>query len=144
MALKILDTNQYLKIDLFGNFWVYDSQAIREAEKKAAKFEEVKAAYQKIIKDFHQDKERFYYDATFYKKVLAWEAEYTKYLDSRFLPSHFRLKLDFPLMAKYIPNIKDSVATIQNSGSINITGDTLEEVYTKVKNSNIFGATEDC
>ena len=141
MALKLTDSNYYLKIDLQGNFKIYKTIKDRTLEKKAPTFEEISARYETIIKNFRRDFERRYYDPSFTELIMAWEKEAELYNLSYVQGIHTN---NFPLMAKYIPNIGKSLPNIVSVGRIFVKGETLAEVYDYVKKVGYFKNVVDC
>jgi hypothetical protein len=141
MALKLSDSNYYIKIDLHGNFKIYKTMKDRALEKKAPKFEDISLKYTSIIKSFRQDRERRYYDPNFVKTLLAWEKEAELYSSSYIRGLHVN---NFPLMSKYIPNIAQSLPNIISIGHIWVKGETLAEVYEYVKKVGYFKNVVDC
>jgi hypothetical protein len=141
MALKRVDKNEYIKISLDGTFKIYKTSKERAKEKKANTFEEVIAKYQEILTNIRKDQERLYYDPNFRPLLYQWEAEYEKYLQM-----HLRGKKckDFPLMAQYISDVKESLPELICEGQLGVSGDTLEKVYKSVKDCGYFGDVEDC
>ena len=141
MALKKVDTNQYIKIELDGSFAIYSLSKERLQEKKATAFEKVVQFYQTTIASLWKNKERIYYDASFKPLVLAWEAEYEQYL---LMHRYGQKSKNFPLIKKYIKDIEKTLPEIVCRGQIGVTGTTLQEIYEEVKRLGLFGQVEDC
>jgi hypothetical protein len=141
MALKKVDKNEYIKISLDGTFKIYKAAKERTQEKKAPTFEEIRDKYQEVLTNMRNDHERLYYDPTFRPLLDQWEMEYEKYLQMHLQGKRCK---DFPLMTKYIPNIKDSLPELLCEGQLGVSGNTLAEVYESVKHYGYFGEVEDC
>lgn len=141
MALKLAESNYYLKIDLQGNFKIYKTIKDRNLEKKAPTFEKISAKYAAIIKNFKQDFERRYYDPSFTELIIAWEKEAELYNLSYINGIHMN---NFPLMSQYIPNIGKSLPNIVSVGRIWVKGETLAEVYDYIKKVGYFKDATDC
>lgn len=141
MALKLTDSNYYIKLDLQGNFIIYRTSKDRSAEKKAPKFNEISAKYDFIIKNLRKDNERRYYDPNFNKEIAAWEKEAEYYNNSHVQGIH---TTGFPLMSKYFSNIEKSLPNIVSIGRIFVKGETLAEVYEYVKKVGYFKNITDC
>jgi hypothetical protein len=141
MALKELDTNHYIKLDLNGNFKVYKSSRERSQEKKAPTFEKVVTLYRTILVNLKANKERLYYDADFAILVSEWEKEYETYLRAH---QYGQKHKNFPLIKKYIKDIEKTLPEIVCTGQIGVDNLTLEEVYKEVKRRGLFGKVEDC
>ena len=141
MALKLTNSNYYIKIDLQGNFKIYKTAKDRLSEKNAPQFEDIILKYATIIHQLRQDKERLYYDPNFIKLIRAWEEEAELYSLNHFQGIH---STEFPLMAEYIPNIAKSLPRIIHTGSLGVLGNTVEEVYEYVKRVGYFNDALDC
>lgn len=141
MALKNYKTNQYIKLDLEGNYLVYKSSKEREVEKSSINFKVVIAKYHSILKQLLQDFERLYYDPTFWKVIQAWENERDRYFRCHMqgLPGK-----NFPLISQYIKDPEGALPEILDMGQINVKGNTLQEVYEYVKHRGFFEDVEDC
>jgi hypothetical protein len=141
MALKQLSTGYYIKIDLEGNVKMYETPESRALEKTAPTFEIVKAKYLTILNTFFSNKERLYYDPDFNQQFIEWQSEYNCYLRSYFRGLQGN---EFPLISKYIANVKDSLPRLIHTGKIRVDGTTLNEVYEYIKKWEFFGEVEDC
>jgi hypothetical protein len=141
MALKIKNTNYYLKLNLDGTFILYESPTDRLSEKTAPTPEQISAKYRKILAKLSQNEERCYYDPTYCSLLDSWEAEYSRYLRAARQQSK---ETNFPLMAEYFNNIEDSLPQVHETGRIAVRGETLTEFYNWVKDSKVFGEVEDC
>lgn len=65
MALKKIFNNQYVKIDLKGNFIIYKNIKERSLEKNSTSFLEIKKKYSQIIESLENNLEQKYYDPEF-------------------------------------------------------------------------------
>lgn len=139
MALK-LKNDRYLKLLITGEYFIYESEQNRDAEKKVISSEKVLQKYSKIIQELKQNKEQYYYDPEYRKLVANWETEALTY---SYNALYFNTSGKYPLMKKHIKNIEKSIPKILFKGTIQVKGDTLEEVYAFVKKYKIFGETED-
>jgi hypothetical protein len=143
MALKLTDTMCYLKLDLEGNFRLYKTAQDRALEKAAPSVQEVSHTYATIINKLWGDRERLYYDPTYKQEILAWEAEYDRY-QQYCLHKLTDSSPKFPLMRQYIKNVEAPLPSSVLTGQIWVQGETLEEVYTFVKQQGYFQNIEDC
>ena len=100
MALKKLNNNQYIKIQLDGTFSVYKTPAEREHEKEVPTFNKIVARYKAIIADLQKDRERIYYDPTFETLINQWEAEFQRYLRAH---QNGQKQVNLPLMSQLRP-----------------------------------------
>lgn len=141
MALKKLKHKHYIRLELDGTFIIYKTTRGRTLEKSAPAYAEVVAKYEQIITRFHANKERLYYDHSFYLLMQQWEEEYEKYQQMHRLGKACK---EFPLMARYIPNISDSLPEILCIGKVGVTGNTLAEIYESAKRCGYFGEVTDC
>ena len=142
MALKQLDTNYYIKLDLDGTFKVYAASEDRNAEKLAPSFTQVSAKYQQIIRSLWADKERLYYEPGFREHIIMWETEYSHYLR---MHAQGLKQGNFPLIKQYFDNLEDSLPKLLFRGRVglrNVT--TLQEAYSQAKYFDYFGDVEDC
>jgi hypothetical protein len=141
MALKKVNESSYIKIELDGSFKIYRSSLEREKEKQASSFVKINSLYRSILKQLRENKERQYYDPEFCQLLYAWEFEYNKYTQAHYEGKHAE---GFPLMSKYFPDIENSLPDLVIRGRAGVIGNTLEEVYTNLKNCGYFGEVEDC
>ena len=110
MALKKCKNNQYIKIDLQGNFIIYTNEEDRLLEKEGTTFKDIKLKYDTIIKNFNQDFERKYYDPEFPKLIRLWETERDRYLRSH---NQGLKNKNFPLISQYISDVEKSLPEIE-------------------------------
>lgn len=139
MALK-LKNNRYLKIDLKGNYIVYEDINARKLEQKHTSPEEINAKYWELLEEYGSA-EIQYYDPEAAEMFIAIEEEHKKYL------RNYTNKITtdkYPLMKKYFKDVDKSIPKIVSKGRIGVFGETLEEVYEFIKKYKFFGETEDC
>ena len=141
MALKNSKNGHYIKIDLTGNYLIYESEKERLAEKEAPTALKVKETYQTVLADLYKDEARLYYDPEFKTLVNSWQLEYATYCWSQAFGKYNK---EFPLISQYFSNVKDSLPKIILTGTLGVKGSTLQEVYEFVKHCNVFEAVEDC
>ena len=141
MALKKLNSNQYIKIELDGTYKIYRTSKERDKEKTAYTTAEVIQKYREIILELLQNKERLYYDPEFNILLQQWEAEFNKYYRASIQGEAAK---GFPLMRQHIKNIEKSLPELISIGQVGVEGTTLEEVYNYVKQCGYFGGVEDC
>ena len=136
MALLLPDST-YVKVDIDGSFLVYKNRTARNREKKAPNPKEIIAKYEEIIFEFSSDEYIRYHEQT--GQEALWRKEYTQYcLDLRFL----RTGNEYPLMAQYYPDVAKTIPVVVNSGTLGLQAETVEELYNKIKDAEIFGAAD--
>ena len=141
MAL-ILQNNHYVKLDAEGNFVIYKNKTARNRLKKITS-DEVIEFYRNKIHEFYTDdsSEKAYYGSeTDVSEAQAWSEEFSRYCIN--LANRDRSG-KYPLASEYIKNINDSIPEILSTGNIGLKFDTVDEVYLKVKELEIFGPAED-
>lgn len=141
MALKIIDSQRYVRLDLEGHYWVYVDSQSRKNEKKATSPSIVNQKYYELIRNIYADTERWYYDPNSAQLAMNLEAEHKKYLQNL---SDGITTGKYPLMKQHIKDVEKSIPNIVNSGQLGVVGTTLEEVYNFVKKVKFFGDVEDC
>ena len=141
MALKKLENNQYIKIELDGTFKIYKTQKERTQEKKATSFDYICKKYNLIIRDLRKNTERRYYDPTFNSLIDDWQQEFDTYLRCHSQGLH---ESKFPLIKQFIKDVEKSLPEIICVGQLGVTGTTLTEVYDYVKQHSYFSDTADC
>lgn len=140
MALKIKETNQYLKLELDGSYTLYETEAARKTEKKVTPWRQVLEKYSQILWDLDWDIERRYYDPSYFVEYKAWKEEYLKYRQDIRTQT---IGNKYPLMKKYIKDIEKTIPRIVSTGRLAVKGETLEEVYNSAKRYGYFGEVED-
>ena len=140
MALKLKNDN-YVILDKNGDYWIYIDEEGRQLNKSGVSLMKVIDKYETIISQLTTDDARRYYDYdNWEKEYLAWTEEFTRFMENlRFCKNDDK----YPLMQKYYKTINKSIPILKGYGNIGITGDTVAEVYEKVKNLKIFGETQD-
>lgn len=141
MALKKIENNHYIKIELDGTFKIYKTQKDRTQEKKATSFEHVCKKYALIIRDIRKNIERRYYDPTFNNLIDDWQQEFDNYLRCHSQGLH---ESKFPLIKQFIKDVEKSLPEIICVGQLGVQGTTLVEVYDYVKQHAYFSDTIDC
>ncbi len=142
MALKKIDSNQYIKLSLDGTYKIYKSPQERNKEKNAVQFSQIALKYTTIINNLKQQKERIYYDPEFAALIAQWETEFNSYLTSH---RNGQKNKNLALMKQYIKDIENTLPKILYVGKIGTYGaKSLAEVYEVAKRFEFFGKTEDC
>ena len=125
----------YVRLDLDGTYWIYKNKKERLLEKKKISPTEVTQKYLEIIRELESDEEGLYYLGT--TQLLAdWQHEFYAYLQKD-------TSKGFPLMETYIKDVVKTIPEFISGGKINVTGNTLKDVYEYVKKYKVFGDTED-
>lgn len=142
MALKLPDKS-YLVIDKFGNYVIYKNTTARRKYKKAAiNVNGIILAYDTALRELYNDESRQYYDKeSWIKEVEALEQERIDYIQAAINGNH---GLNFPIMEKLCPEVKESIPKIITTGRIPLFCESVEDAYSYVKQNKIFGETEDC
>lgn len=133
--MGLIKNDKYIRIDLYGNYYIYNSKKDRLAEKKATTPELVKQKYIEIITNLRANAEALYYKETF-DLLNAWEKEFLDYIKRD-------ISNKFPLMKAHIKDVAKTISPIVDAGKISVRGKNLDEVYDYVKKYKIFGETED-
>ena len=140
MAL-LLPNNKYLKIiNINGEYVIYENAENRNTNKTAPKPAEVLKKYSDIITKMLSDRERQYYDPNFITEIQTWIDEATLYKKSA---TNGDTSTEFPLMKKYIKNIKKTIPVIVSVGKFRFEAESIKEIYEKIKQYEIFGTTEE-
>lgn len=135
MALLIKD-KYYLKININGEYLLYESEKNRNAVKNATSFITILKKYSEIIRTMLSDTERRYYDPSFSIEIQDWIDESNLY---RACLDNGDTTKKFPLMKKYFKDINNSIPKIIQCGKLGIKANSLEEMYNKIKQFKIFG-----
>lgn len=140
MALLNLD-NKYIKLNSDGTFEIYASKEARLRTKQCTESGVILEKYRFIAQELEADLEFRYFDPTgFAHKYDPWIAEYLRYEYN--LSMHI-VGETYPLMSEFYPDVADSIPQIIESGSIDLSGDALTELYTKAKERKYWGDTLD-
>ena len=140
MALLNL-ANKYIKLNSDGTFEIYASKEARLRVKQCTDSNTILEKYRAVARELEADVELRYFDPTgFAKKYDPWIAEYLRYDYN--LSMHI-VDGDYPLMAEYYPDVADSIPNIIESGSIDLSEDTADEIYNKAKQRKYWGDTLD-
>lgn len=139
MALLLPD-NRYIKFNLDGSYVIYQSAEGRLLNKEATTFDAVLKKYSAILKKLFANQERRYYDPSFPDEIKAWVAEAIKYKACVYEGNTTE---DFPLIQKYIKDVKNTIPVIVGRGQFYTTANTLEELYKEMKNKEIFGKIDE-
>lgn len=141
MALKIINSNYYIKVTIKGVYYIYESPQARSIEKKATSPIIINNKYKELISNLEADHEQRYYDPKVQQFYTELCLEHSRYLENYF--SKITTE-KYPLMQKYIKDVNKSIPKIIATGKYKVKGNTLEEVYNFVKKCKFFGETEDC
>ena len=143
MALKNIQSNQYIIISLDGRYIIYKDEKARQRIKKATSHETILKKYTEICNNLLKDSEQLYYNPSFPELQFKWFSEFQDYIiayDQRDMTKKF------PLMKNYIKDIEKTIPQIIAEGQVGFRGTkikTVEEAYNYVKQHKIFGETED-
>lgn len=133
--------NKYIKLNLDGAFEIYSSQEARLRVKQATPCEIIIEKYRTIARELEADLEFRYFDPIgFAHKYDPWIAEYLRY---EYNLSMYIVGEDYPLMSEFYPDVADSIPHIIESGSIDLSGEALTELYNKAKERKYWGDTLD-
>ena len=140
MALLLADKS-YLKIDSNGNYIIYKNKTARAKEKKL-NHKTVFDKYTQLLEENKLSSELLYYNidaANHYFEILDESNKYARAVQNGYANE------EFPIMAEFFPNIKDSIPTIISSGGIGLPKKnmTTEEVYEFIKRYEIFGKIDE-
>ena len=141
MALKRLNSTEYIKINLDGTYRIYKSIKERNQEKKGTAFELIDLKYSSLLEAMRKDKERLYYDPGYSAMLIALETEYEKYACAH---RQGKRVTELPLIKQYIKDVEKSLPELVCEGQIGVYGDSLAEIYENVKRCGLFGEVEDC
>jgi hypothetical protein len=139
MALLLPD-NKYVKFNLDGSYVIYQSVENRLVNKESTTFDAVLKKYAAILEKMFSNQERRYYDPEFPKEVQAWVDEASKYKACVY---DGNTSEDFPLIKKYIKDVKNTIPVIIGRGQFYTTASTLEELYEEMKHREIFGKIDE-
>lgn len=139
MAL-LLTNNRYLKININGEYTIYESEENRNNIKNSVSVYSILNKYTEVIANLLQDIERRYYDPTFEIEIQKWVDEVALYKSCVYSGDTTK---KFPLMKKYFKDINKTIPKIIAQGKLGIKANSLEEMYQKVKNLEIFGSIEE-
>ena len=139
MAL-ILKNKQYIKINLNGYYTIYKSKKYRIIDKTNPIYKKILQKYQQIIGEYQSAEYQRYHEQSI--PLTAWIAERDNYCHAI---NAGLTKGDFPLMAKYFPEVNKSLPGIVETGFLGFIcrKATLAEAYIAVKNYEIFGPKEE-
>ena len=140
MALLLADKS-YLKIDSNGNYIIYKNKTARAKEKKL-NHKTVFDKYTQLLEENKLSSELLYYNteaANRYFEILNESNKYARAVHNGYTNE------EFPIMAEFFPNIKDSIPTIISYGGIGLPKKnmTTEEVYEFIKRYEIFGKIDE-
>ena len=135
MAL-LIKNKYYLKINTNGEYLIYESEKNRVTVKNSVNFITVLKKYSEIIYTMLNDVERRYYDPSFSEEIQSWVDESVLY---RTCIDNGDTTKKFPLMKKYFKDINNTIPKIVRAGKLGIKANSLEEMYTKIKQLKIFG-----
>ena len=123
------------------NHIIYKNKTARAKEKKL-NHQIVFDKYIQLLEENKLSSELLYYNidaANHYFKILDESNKYARVVQNGYTNE------EFPIMAEFFPNIKDSIPTIISSGGIGLPKKnmTTEEVYEFIKRREIFGKIDE-
>lgn len=132
MALINKD-GRYIKMYEYGMYEEFVSEEAREKVRRATPLEAIFAQYQLLLDKY--DKEETIED---YKRIREEYDLYNgDYLDQN------GARHEYPIMAEYFPDVKDSLYETVESGYVFYEEDNVKKVYEHAKASKLFGETRD-
>lgn len=167
MALKNKTLN-YIKLNQNTsiNTEIYVNEVSRKLEKKALKrdiYKNIFETYETLLKDRLDKIDEFIKN----NKIDIFKTEIYENLSQRY-PELFNLMIEaeeikgeyaifksdlehktgpihqYPLIKEYFPDIEDLIPEVLFSGYVDISGESLSEMYENAKTNQIFGVTADC
>lgn len=137
--------NRYIKVLEDGSYFVYSSKEAREREKEATSSSIIIKKYNELIQKLLANKKKRE------KNPDSWIKEYTDLTNEYMLYNNslnnFKYNPDslYPIMAKYYPDVADSIPDIIEAGMTIVSGDSnsIEDTYNIFKERGRFGETED-
>lgn len=163
--MALLKDNKYIKLFEDGSFKIYESISARNKHKNAISSDIVFKKYDELVEDLDKELRTLvssygYPEDAVTKKELHDElmalpgvAEICKKIEEiddeeyhyhNDLCEECGAKHDFPIVAKFFADVKDSIPNIIEKAGTFWNSTTLEEMYKEAKEKLRFGETEDC
>lgn len=164
--MAFLKDNKYIRLLEDGSFKVYSSAEKRAQHKNATSSEVILAKYQELRADLNTQLTQIVLDAGYTQEDIAnpdlhdilivlpgiqnlvkelEELNDELYEYESDLSNEQGAKHDFPLIAKFYPDVKDSIPEIIEGANIGIwKSSKLADMYEEAKAKHRFGETEDC
>jgi len=142
MALILLKSKAYLKIDINNNYEIYPSKSARLKFKKATPAKKIVAKYIEKLEELSikNDPEKYYYlPEEAYSEYDAWLNELEQFKKDY---GSFTTGNKYPLIAQFFPKAELSIPPVIASGYIDLEGTTVAEKYEEIKKFNIFGPAD--
>jgi hypothetical protein len=142
MAL-INNQGQYIRLCEKDCFEIYTSSDARQRFKAATTADEIVKKYTQILMELDSsanDEARYYNSEEFNTVYNNWLQEFQRYYYN-FL--HGIFGQDYPLMAEYYPDVKDSIPEIIMKGMFGQQRLPVAEAYVAAKENKTYGETTD-
>lgn len=163
MALKV--NNQYIRLLQNGDVEVYSNIEARNSYKEATsskkileKYNELSANWDTKLRELvilHGYSEEALYDESLRDELILLPGikeicdELEKIGDEEYLYNsdlHYEkgANHDFPIIAEFFPDVKNSIPNIVSRATLLWESKNLSDIYKEAKAKNRFGVTEDC
>lgn len=142
MAL-INETGQYIRLCEEDRFEIYTSSEARQRFKNAPQADEIVKKYVQILTTLDSpecDEFRYYNSEEFSTLYSGWQNEFHQYYHNLL---HGVFGQDYPLMAEYFPNVRDSIPEILMKGMLGQQRLPVAEAYVAAKENRTYGETID-